>query len=90
ILCFTYAAPGKFLPISVKVSLLPAINASLQLINVFILALLKEYKAFLKYLWQSNGSGMAVVTYVCCGDLHKIINCCACHVLGIRQPIGQV
>ncbi len=28
------------------------------------------------------------MTYVGCGDLHKIINCCACHVLGIRQPAG--
>ena len=68
-------------------SLLPDIKASLQLsANVFILALLNEDKEFSKYLWQSNGSGIAVIaTYVCCGDLHKIINCYACHVLGIRQ-----
>jgi hypothetical protein len=71
------------------VSLLPDIKASLQLINVFILALLNEDKEFLKYLWQSNSSGIAVATYVCCGDLHKIINCYACHVLGIRQPFGE-
>ncbi|WP_220488860.1 hypothetical protein, partial [Pseudoalteromonas sp. SR43-3] len=45
--------------------------------------------ACLKYLWQTDVSGIAVVTYVGCGDLHKIINCCACHVLGIRQPFGQ-
>jgi hypothetical protein len=82
--------PDKYLPISVKVCLLPDIKASLQLINVFILALLNEGKEFLKYLWQSHGSGKAVITYVGCGDLHKIINCYACHVLGIRQPAGRV
>ncbi|MEM5545384.1 hypothetical protein, partial [Pseudoalteromonas fuliginea] len=83
-------APDKFLPISVKVSLLPEINALLQLSNVFTLALLNGANACLKYLWQTDVSGIAVVTYVGCGDLHKIINCCACHVLGIRQPFGLI